>query len=314
MFHIANGHATTRLLTLAGIPGETSVWADPLHDGPVPAGLDASALRAVRAKHIAAMAGDVAATAVLEPRTDWDAALTHAASGGELVLWFEHDLFDQLNLIHLLDRIVALPAMPRAVSLICIGTFPGHPGFKGLGELAPGEIASLLDTRRPVTGAQYALALLAWSAFRSDDPRTIEALLAEGLSALPFLASALRRLLEEFPSTHDGLSRTERRVLELAAGGPIDQHTVFARMHAGETSFFMADASFFAIVRGLAALTPPLLTVDAERIDATPAGRDVLNGAADRVRLCGIDRWLGGVHLEGHGQVWRWDGVALTRA
>ena len=38
----------------------------------------------------------------------------------------------------------------------------------------------------------------------------------------------------------------------------------------------------------------------------TQAGRDVLAGAADRVALCGIDRWLGGVHLNGRGPTWRW--------
>ena len=40
----------------------------------------------------------------------------------------------------------------------------------------------------------------------------------------------------------------------------------------------------------------------------TEAGRDILAGRADRVRLCGIDRWIGGVHLSGHGPVWRWSG------
>jgi hypothetical protein len=32
----------------------------------------------------------------------------------------------------------------------------------------------------------------------------------------------------------------------------------------------------------------------------------VLSGAADRVALLGIDRWLGGTHLR-PGRVWRWD-------
>jgi hypothetical protein len=39
----------------------------------------------------------------------------------------------------------------------------------------------------------------------------------------------------------------------------------------------------------------------------TDAGRDVLDGTADRIRLAGIDRWWGGVHLHGHEVPWRWD-------
>jgi hypothetical protein len=36
----------------------------------------------------------------------------------------------------------------------------------------------------------------------------------------------------------------------------------------------------------------------------------VLAGEADHVRLNGIDRWLGGVHLEGDEAAWRWDAAA----
>ena len=32
-------------------------------------------------------------------------------------------------------------------------------------------------------------------------------------------------------------------------------------------------------------------------IRTTPTGREVAAGRADRIALCGIDRWLGGVHL-----------------
>ena len=36
----------------------------------------------------------------------------------------------------------------------------------------------------------------------------------------------------------------------------------------------------------------------------------VIEGQADRVAACGIDRWLGGVHLEGRGPMWRWDSAS----
>jgi hypothetical protein len=42
------------------------------------------------------------------------------------------------------------------------------------------------------------------------------------------------------------------------------------------------------------------------RVAITDAGRDVLAGRADRVELLGIDRWLGGTHLNG-ADAPRWD-------
>lgn len=48
-----------------------------------------------------------------------------------------------------------------------------------------------------------------------------------------------------------------------------------------------------------------------ERVALTEKGREVLGNGEDRIRLNGIDRWLGGAHLvarPGGEGVWRWDG------
>ena len=304
--HIANGTATTDLIARAGIAGDTSIWADPLHEGPVPRTASESDLLDTRARYLSNAAGEPF-DEVRSWFASWHAAIARSAAYEELVLWFEHDLFDQLNLIHLLERIAAAPLKAPAVSLICIGSFPGRPDFKGLGELTPEELAPLLDERQPVRDLQFTVARRAWDAFRSPSPEGIESLLKGDVTPLPYLARALRRLLEELPWTIDGLSRTERRVLEIAAGDPIDLRDAFPRMHTGEDCFYIADLSFYGVVGDLTALTPPLLSLSADTIDATAAGRALLAGTADRVALCGIDRWVGGVHLEGHGPVWRWD-------
>jgi hypothetical protein len=203
--------------------------------------------------------------------------------------------------------------------LICIGSFTGRQNFKGLGELTPDELASLLDTRQRVSERQYSCAERAWRAFRAPDPRELEDLLRTDTSALPFLAAALRRHLEEFPWTIDGLSRTERRLMELAQPAPIDLWAAFPRMHDLETAFYIADASFWGLVLALASSTPPLVAVEVTArppqrlprgtVSLTETGRAVLQGATDRVRRVGLDRWLGGVHLEGSEATWRWDGA-----
>ncbi len=41
-------------------------------------------------------------------------------------------------------------------------------------------------------------------------------------------------------------------------------------------------------------------------VTLTEAGQEVLAGSRDRV-ACGLDKWLGGVHLRGGDGDWRWD-------
>ena len=140
--HVANGTSTTRTIEAAGIPGQVSIWADPLHEGPVPGGLDDTELLEVRRRYLA---GDSPSVDPVNDLRRWRAVIERHESYDELVLWFEHDLFDQLNLIQLLTWIRKRVPAAKPVSLISIGSFPGRPNFKGLGELTPGELARKVE-------------------------------------------------------------------------------------------------------------------------------------------------------------------------
>jgi hypothetical protein len=323
--HVANGTSTTRTIEAAGIPGTCSIWADPLHEGPVPGGLSDSELVEVRRRFLAGLDGPARPDpARPDPTRDrvndlreWRTVIAHHESYDELILWFEHDVFDQLNLIQLLTWIRGHLPPAKPVSLICIGSFPGRPDFKGLGELTPDELAPLFDTRQPVEGRQYEVAEHAWQAFRSPTPEALDSVRREDTSAMPYLAPAVSRFLQEYPWTRDGLSRTERRLLALANGDGISLMRAFPRMHDGEQAYYVTDGSLAAVVETLSRTTPPLLALDVPAADdrrvfrgsvkLTDAGRSVLSGELDRVTAFGIDRWLGGVHLQSGDRLWRWD-------
>jgi hypothetical protein len=319
--HVANGGCTTSIIRAAGIPGLRSLWADPLYEGPVPGGLTDEELLEVRERFLGGPDEAFEAEHENSLRT-WRANIERHERYDELVLWFEHDLFDQLGLIQVLTWIRGRVPPAKAVSLICIGSFPGRPAFKGLGELTPDELASLLDTRRPVGDEQFALAARAWTAFRAADPQELDRLWRSDLQPLPFLSAALRRFLEEYPWTRDGLSRSERRLLELADPGPTDLTAAFPRMQEGEDAYYITDGSILELVETLSRTSPALLTFDPEPVGSTAgpvlhgamaitnAGRDVFAGRLDRIAACGLDRWYGGVHLQANGPMWLWDDQA----
>ena len=313
--HVANGTCTTNVIEAAGIPGTRSIWADPLYEGPVPSGSSDEELIEVRGRFLAGPAED----ALVDPVNDlrnWRRTIAAHDSYDELVLWFEHDLFDQLNLIQVLSWIRTRVPAAKSVSLVCIGSFPGRPGFKGFGELSPGELAPLFGTRRAVRDAEYILAERAWQSFRQATPEALDHLRHEDTSALPYLAPALERFLQEYPSTTDGLSRSERRLLRLADQGPIAVAAAFPRMHDDEDAYYITDGSLASLVDTLSRTSPPLIAIAPDAhvenpalqgiVRLTDAGREVLSGRRDRV-ACGLDRWLGGVHLQNGDGMWRWD-------
>jgi Domain of unknown function (DUF1835) len=315
--HVTNGDVAAELIRLAGVSGEVTVTADVLHEGPAPSGLPPERWRKVRARYLAESGYDDY-DSCLAALTRWDRTLEDYHSYEEVILWFEHDLFDQLLLIRVLDGFAGRNLGGTELSLICIGDFPGVVPFHGLGQLSPRQIASLLGRRQRVNEGQKLLARDAWRAFCAPQPGGLEALLRRDLSPLPFLAGALRRHLEEFPAVSNGLSRSERQALRGLAEGASTFEELFGATQGMEERVFMGEASFLRLLRELAAPPRPLLRLEpapngsarGQRPSLTTTGRAVLEGRDDWMRIHGIDRWLGGVHLQGAEAAWRWDAEA----
>jgi hypothetical protein len=294
MLHVTNG--TSVSLDRTGLGGEILAWVDVLHEGPVPAGLGQSALSRLRGIFLDSVwPGDSPAADTLARR---DRTLARFTEHEEVALWFEHDLYDQLQLIQILDWFHGRTSGTTRLSLICVDRY--------LGSLTGQQLATLWPSRHTVTSAEFDLAGEAWRAFRSPDPMELEHLRQRDTGALPFLAGALLRHLQQFPSVENGLARTERQILGLVDAGRSDFASLFRADQQREERIFMGDASFARYVRGLSECRQPLLR-DADGYSLTPNGREVLAGRADHVRLNGINRWLGGVHLLGAEALWRWD-------
>jgi hypothetical protein len=302
MLHLTNGSVAVGLLRESGLSGDIVAWQDVLHEGPVPAGLGPAALRVRRAAFLAG-AGAASLDGVQRELEARDRAIESAAADLEVVLWFEHDLYDQLQLLQVLDRLDDRP--PGRVSAPDVPTYIGH--------LPVASIMPLFEGRNIVSQAQRSAARDAWTAFRADAPHAILDVLPR-VTVLPHLAPALERHLQQFPSTSNGLSRTERQSLMAIAAGAQRLQDAFEAAQAQEEARFMGDFAFLhhlsALTRGARPLIrreqTGLLSLET-RVALTVDGERVLACAADRVALCGIDRWLGGVHLIGHGPVWRWD-------
>ena len=112
-----------------------------------------------------------------------------------------------------------------------------------------------------VTHEQIALGREGWTRFRARSPVPLVEWAATDLSALPFVPGALRRHFEDYPSTDNGLSRSERQILTALRNGEQTFGELFAACQRMEERVFMGDTIFWSIVRSLANGRNPLVTV-----------------------------------------------------
>jgi redox-sensitive transcriptional activator SoxR len=318
--HVTNGESAANTLRRTALGGAVLSWQDALHEGPVPSQPRAALLH-TRATFLSEC-GWGSRPAILSSLELRDRHLCEALEGGvEVVLWFEHDLYDQLQLLDVLALAHGAGVAPEA---IVVDAFPGRPGFRGLGELRADELETLWPARRAVSQDAVGSAAKAWEALRAPEPQALTRWVTEESRDLPFLASALERLLEELPAPSDGLSGTERRALRAIEEGARTPAAAFVVAQDLEDAPFLGDTWFYralvAVGRGRARLVevdrgeelplaPPLSD---GRVFAhlplrlTDEGERVLRGESDRVDALGIDRWVGGTHVT-TASAWRWD-------
>lgn len=307
VLNITNGDCAVATLTQAALPGDWLPWRDVLHDGPVPAGLDLTALSRERARFIAER-GWASPEQVLADFAARDRRLDDAPSCDRIRLWFEHDLYDQLQLLQVLDGLATRQASAGKLTLLCIDDY--------LGTASPDTIQRYLAAESAVTPEQLALAQRAWQAFRAPTPQAWANLLREDTRALPFLEGAIRRLLEEYPQPRTGLSRTAYHALSLAGQGEERFNDLFQEYQLTEERRFMGDLSFRWLLHQMSVGDAALLTVDSglppheidpdQRFQLTDRGREVLAGRRSAGDLLVRDRWIGGVRLR-PAHYWTWD-------
>jgi hypothetical protein len=314
VLHILNGDSTLGILEQTDLPGTYLVWREALMAGPTPATSSQDEWIEIRARHLADAYGGAANDPLAALKRQYS-ELEKFSDHDQVVLWFEYDMFCQLNLIYILDWFAKREIGKTQLELVCMA--PRPDGKRGLGELEPADLAVLYAAREKVGAAHFEAASRAWRAYSSSDPRQIEECLATDLSALPFLLDTLVCHLQRFPHVETGLNFIAQQVLRMTDDGDKSFAELFTEFGRAAPLYGMGDAQFWNELKDLQNARNPLILVETTngdgarnydvRISITDAGRSVLKGEGafgfDHDRN---DRWLGGVHLT-KDNLWFWN-------
>ena len=291
MLHITNGSIVAEQISLFAPGSKVIEWGDVLHEGPAPEGLSFADMNRVRAEFLSSLGwgGYESILAQMQQRE------TLLRANDHFTLWFEEDLFDQLHVLQILDCLAGRKKLQ--ISLVWI-----PQGVRAE------ELGAFHAARRTIREDLLMAGGAGWKAFCSPTPKQLLRYLKTDAAKIPHLSRALVRHLQEYPSKRTGLSRTERQILEALTDGPATPHQVFAASQSREESYYMGDSTFWLYMHRLSPLLDGFaigqLTAP---VSINPMGREVFEGRQDWIQHAGIDRWLGGVHLQGQSAGWRWD-------
>ncbi len=227
-----------------------------------------------------------------------------------IVLWFEHDSYDQLILARVLTELQRQrPA--GELSIVCIDRFEGVEPFHGLGLLSSTALRSLHHVRAPVGDDLLALGAEVWAALCNPSPAPLYAIVQTGTLPLPIMAGALVRHLQELPDVDTGLSMTEHLTLEVLRSGPLRAGALFRTLtYELEPRPYLGDALFWAVLTRLAEGGAIEMTEGSWRdrmVTAAELGLDARAGRREYLQHGTAPvRHVGGVQVGGDAEAWRW--------
>jgi hypothetical protein len=337
MLHIVNGDSVANKLRQGKVQGDILVWREIYTAGPVFRDMDEPGNRAVRAAYLEQALG-IPQAMYLASLDEQTRCLQQFRKHADIVLWFEHDLFDQTMLAYLLHWFARQqPLDGTALHLLVIGSYPGIEPFRGLGQLTAEQLASLAGTWQPIGQRELEAGTRIWEAYSSPDAQHHLKLLQEergALSALPYAQEAFEAHLSRLPASRSGIGNVEQATLECltAAGGASAPFELFRQVSDRLHVLGLGDLEYWHRLSRMASGAYPLVRVKDKAAawvtypsfsDPAPAfrdctvavtdlGRRVLAGAADWAAMQAIEDWVGGLRLQEHSPLWRWDDVHKT--
>jgi hypothetical protein len=147
------------------------------------------------------------------------------ADGVELSLWFEDDLFCQVNLWFILSLLADKPTL--RVFRVFPPEAPSENRWRGFADASPEELEQAYCTKVLFSKQDMGLGKSLWEAYSKHDWDALKILSRHLSSCFSNLEQVCQAQLDRFPS-HQLLGRPEQLIQEILASGIIDFPSLFA--------------------------------------------------------------------------------------
>lgn len=322
MLHIVNGDSVAEKLQQVVAQDDILVWREVYSAGPIFENMTEHINRSIRADYLQKSLG-IPKKEYINTCNEQEKVLDNFKQYDEIILWFEHDLFDQTMLTYLLHWFNKQSLGYLKLKLLCIGSYPEVHPFRGLGQLTVEQIKRLLGTWQTIGQEELRLGSDVWKAYASENPIKLQEILEGDGSALPFVQEAFRLHLSRFPATYNGLSIVEQSTLQAIESGIYAPFRLFEYVDNKLNGLGMGDLEYWYHLAKMTKGDFPLINIRGIRsfpayneqassfqrckVQITEYGRHIMKGEKNWVTDNGICEWYGGVNLRGSSPKWRWD-------
>lgn len=270
LLHITNGDAFTDRLKSLPYQGDIITWREMLCEGKTISTVGSETFWKTRFEFLNENY-KVSKSWFIEKTLKEYRSLCNHKQQDQIVLWFEYDLFCQINMLAVISWLKT-HRRHAEISLVCSGKEKGSSKLMALNELDDERLAALYENRKVLTQDDIEFADYVWQLYCSDNPIRLENLGDFENYQFTYLADALQMHLQRFPSIKNGLNSLENNVLTTAIDAkPKSKKAFVGTLLKSQEGYGFGDSQYDRV---LTKLKPLFSSFNPVRL--TKVGKEVL--------------------------------------
>ncbi|WP_375324512.1 DUF1835 domain-containing protein [Flagellimonas sp. GZD32] len=214
LLHITNGDNFTSKLQSLDLKGDVITWREMLCEGKTLCNVGSESFWKTRFEFLNKNY-KVSKSWFVEKTLKEYRSLCNHKQQDQIVLWFEYDLFCQINMLAVLSWLKTHRRHAQ-ISLVCSGKEDDSNKMYGLNELSDEKLLELYKNKTVLSQDDIEYADYIWQLYCSDNPIRLENQIANNDFQFEYLSDALKTHLKRFPTIKNGLNELENHVLEIA--------------------------------------------------------------------------------------------------
>lgn len=271
LLHITNGDSFTARLNNLELKGETITWREMLCEGQTLTNVGSESFWKARFEFLNKNY-KVTKSSFIEKTLKEYRSLCNHKQQDHIVLWFEYDLFCQVNMLAVISWLKAHRKYAQ-ISLVCSGKEDGSDKLYALNELNDEQLMGLYENKKVLSQDDIEYADYIWQLYCSDNPIRLEHLSDFKNYQFDYLGDAIKAHLHRFPSVKNGLNAMENNILHLSTTEKLTSKKELLKTVLGNQGLLGFSDSQYE--RAISRLKPLFSSFNPVRL--TNKGKEILN-------------------------------------
>ncbi len=251
VLHITNGDSTTNYLKELNFQGTIVTWREMLCEGKTEVNVGSELFWKSRFDFLKT-SYKITKKQFIDFTLKEYRNLCNQKTQEEIVLWFEYDLFCQVNMLAVISWLKRY-RKGRKISLVCSGKIQNSTKLYGLSELSEAQLREQYQDKIVLSIDDIEYADYVWQLYCSNNPIQLQNVHQyQPSKTFKYLADGLLAHLQRFPSIKNGLNNIENKVLDIASNTKLtSKNKLIGALLRDENQYGFGDLQYFKKIEDL---------------------------------------------------------------